>query len=310
VTSLEANRESPPCEPRSEIRTLRPTSMTRRRPTRRPVRRALLAAGVLLLALSALPARAGVVSVAVDGDTAVAELAVAGVAAELTLTFEDAVGLTAESLGLSVQEVLPLDTGVTSRLPALTSLPAGFPLLVRIEPPAGGPLSFRGVVTVELYTHALSYTPGCPLRLFSAPLGGAFRDVTEDMGAGSYRVRGGKGDFSEFLILAEARPVDSVIAAKLGRLDDLLTAHGGAIEPSVLVDLEDLAASARSSYESGQLVPAIQKVEAFERKVENHGGADVPDVWRSARDLTNVAGELRAAARTLHFSLLWTNNGL
>jgi hypothetical protein len=101
-----------------------------------------------------------------------------------------------------------------------------------------------------------------------------------------------------------------VIAAKLDRLDDLLAAHASAIEPAVLVELEDVLASARDKYETNQLVPAIQKVEAFERKVDNHAGDDVPDVWRSARDLVNVAGELRAAARTLHFSLLWKNNGL
>ena len=283
---------------------LQPLPMRAHRP------RHLLLVWVLAVFAVAAPAAAGVVSVTVDGDQAVAELEVAGVGAELTITFEDAVGLTAQSLGLSVQQVTPLDTAVLSRLPSLTALPAGFPLLLRIEPPATGPLSFRGVVTVELYTHDLAYAPGCPLRLFSAPLGGPFRDVTESMGAGSYRVRGGKGDFSEFLIVVESRPVDTVITAKLDRLEDLLAAHASAIEPAVLVDLEDVLASARDKYETNQLVPAIQKVEAFERKVDNHAGDDVPDVWRSARDLVNVAGELRAAARTLHFSLLWKNNGL
>lgn len=266
---------------------------------------------VLLCALAfALPSSAGVVSVTIDGDQAVAELSVAGTEATLTLTFEDAVGLSEQNLGLSVQQIDPTDPLLLARLPTFTSLPTGLPLLIRVEPPSGGGLSFRGLASVELYTHALTYTAGCPFRLFSAPLAGDFRDVTDSLSGGSYRVRGGKGDFSEFLVVVEARSVDTVIDVKLDRLDDVLDTYGSQIDPSVADDLEDLLSSAESSYANGQLLPAIKKVEAFVSKVENHSGDDIPDVWRSARDLDNVAGLLRAAAETLHFSLTWKYNAL
>ena len=35
---------------------------------------------------------------------------------------------------------------------------------------------------------------------------------------------------------------------------------------------------------------AIQKIEGFAATVQAHSGSEIPDVWRSARDLTNVAG--------------------
>ena len=37
--------------------------------------------------------------------------------------------------------------------------------------------------------------------------------------------------------------------------------------------------------------------------MEDHSGSDIPEVWRAARDLDNVAGYLRAGADTLRFSL-------
>lgn len=271
----------------------------------------ILFVAVLLCALAfALPAAAGVDSVTIDGDQAVAELSVAGVEATLTLTFEDTVGLTEQNLGLSVAQINPLDPLLLARLPTLTSLPTGLPMLIRIEPPFSGGLTFDGMVEVEIYTHALSYSVGCPFRLFSAPLGGDFQDITDSLGGGSYRVRGGKGEFSEFLVVVEARAVDTVIAAKLSRLDGLLSTYGSQIDHAVLDDLEELLDSAEKSYDDGNLLPAIKKVEAFISKVESHSGDDVPDVWRSARDLDNVAGLLRAGAETLHFSLTWKYNGL
>jgi hypothetical protein len=48
---------------------------------------------------------------------------------------------------------------------------------------------------------------------------------------------------------------------------------------------------------------ARELVDELERTVHDHSGTAIPDVWRSSRDLVNAAGELRAAARTLRFSL-------
>lgn len=262
--------------------------------------------------VAAVPAAAsGIAGVKVEGNVLEAKVRLpGGVGADLTVAFEQVVGLSAESLGLSVRLLDAADLLLlANRLPSsLVSVPSGFPVLLTIEPPQTGGLSFSGVASIELYTHALTYLPGCPFRLFAAPLGGAFADITESNSGGSYRVRGRKGEFSEFLIVADVRTVDQGIGVKFSSLGQKLTSHAAAIEPAVYADLVALLDAAETAYGSGDTLGAIAAVEAFADTVEEHSGADVPDVWRSARDLTNAAGDLRAAASTLRFSLLLKAN--
>lgn len=264
------------------------------------------------LVLWAVPAAAsGIAGAKVEGDALAAKIRLpGGVGADLSVSFEQVVGLSAENLGLSARLLDAADLALlASRLPSsLVSVPAGFPVLLTIEPPASGGLSFSGLVTVELYTHALTFLPGCPFRLFAAPLGGAFTDITDSNAGGSYRVRGHKGDFSEFLIVADVRAVDSVIGVKFSQLGDELAARAGVIDPTVLSTLAALLDEAETAYSAGQTVQAIAKVEAFAQVVKQNSGSGIPDVWRSARDLTNAAGRLRAAASTLRFSLLLKSN--
>lgn len=268
---------------------------------------------VVALVLWAGPASAtGIAGAKVEGNALTAKVRLpGGVGADLSVSFEQVVGLSAENLGLSARLLDVADLAlIANRLPSsLVSVPTGFPVLLTIEPPDTGGLSFSGLVTVELYTHALTYLPGCPFRLYAAPLGGAFTDITESNAGGSYRVRGHKGDFSEFLIVADARAVDSAIAAKFSQLDGELTYQAGTIAPAVLSTLAALLDEAEAAYAAGQTVQAIAKVEAFAEVVEQNSGSGIPDVWRSARDLTNAAGRLRAAASTLRFSLLLKANG-
>jgi hypothetical protein len=269
----------------------------------------LLAQGVVSSAsdeLSLLPLPGGIVSSTVTDNQVRLAVGLPGDrAADLTITFERAVGLSLANLGLSAQLVSLLDLNLLARLPALGggSIPAGFPVLLRIEPPASGGLSFSGIVSIELHTHNLTFINPCPLRLFAAPLGGRFNDITESMGMGSYRVRGTKGGFSEFLILADLRSVDQVILQKFDRLEAILDERGASIPGPVLGELTGLLQAARTHYASGAILAAIQDVEAFSAKVQQHSGTGIPDVWRSARDLVNVAGILRSAAGTLRFSL-------
>ncbi len=259
----------------------------------------------------AAPSRAGIVSTTVDGDSVAVKIRLLTLGADLTVSFEHAVGLSPQNLGISTQLLGPTALRrIASRLPdSLVSVPLGFPLLLTIEPPADGGLSFSGVVTIELYTHDLVYVPGSPLRLFSAPVGGAFRDITESASAGSYRVRGRKGQFCQFLIVADLRPVDSVIATKLTRLRNELDDDAGQIEEAELETLDGLLSAAESSVAAGDVVAAIEGVEAFESEVQAASGAKIPDVWRSSGDLVDVAGRLRAAASTLRYSLLLKDNG-
>jgi len=139
--------------------------------------------------------------------------------AEVLLDFQDATGLSPTSLGASAQLVSLTDLSLLSRLPAtLTTLPSALPLLITIEPPASGGLSFRNTGRLEIHTHALPYAVGSSLRVFKAPLGGAFRDVTDEIAQGSVRARTTYGGFSQFLILVDLRSTGAVIDEKIGWL--------------------------------------------------------------------------------------------
>jgi len=264
--------------------------------------------GLLLLAAPAVWAQ-GIVDPGVTGDTLTAGIELpGGLTADLTIAFEESVGLTPDAAGLSAEVVNLLDPSILSRLPASVSIPSAFPVLLKVEPPSTGGLSFSGVASVSLHTHLLPFVANSPLRLFKATGGGTFADITEEMGAGSYRARGSSGGFSEFLILVDLRAINTVINGKFNKLEGLLTANQAAIPPAVYSDLSSQLAAARSAYTSGSLVTAISQVESFAATVRAHSGAEIPDVWRSARDLDNVAGTLRAASGTLRFSLLLKSN--
>lgn len=260
---------------------------------------------VFLLFLLPLPLAAqGIVNLVVQGNEVHAGLSLPpGITADLTITFEQVEGLSAESIGLSANLVSLTNLQLLSRLPDAI-IPPAFPALIRIEPPAAGGLSFQGVVTIEVHTHVLPFTLDTPLRLFAASDGGPFQDVTASVGMGSYRCRGRKGSFSEFLILADLRKVNRVIAQKLDRLDQLLADHEASIAPAVSSDLMALAAEIRSRHSAGQAQTAIAKTEELVALVQAHSGTEIPDVWRSSRDLVNVAGLLRAAGETLRFSMI------
>ena len=262
---------------------------------------------LVLLALAvfaSLPAAGqGLVNVTISGSSiSVTVSAPGGIGVDLNLGFEDVTGLTLANLGLSAQVVNPLDPALRARLPTGAVIPA-LPILLRIEPPATGSLSFRGVAFFELHTHNLHYIPNTPLRLFSSPLGGAFEDVTAFNGSGSYRTRANKGGFSEFLIVLDLRPQSQVIAQKFDRLEGMLDAYEDAMPGSVYDDLEERLEAARADYARGAKKEAIEEIDGFLDIVEQHSGTDIPDVWRSARDVQNVAGYLRSAAATLRFSL-------
>ena len=273
----------------------------------RGARRAAIAACLLLIALPAYSAN-GIYDVRIDGNEARVDVSLGSNSATLTIRFENVVGLSAANLGLSAQVVDPLAPGFLSRLGSGVSLPAAFPLVVKIAPPANGGLSFSGVVSVELYTHNLQYTIGSPFRLYSSPDGGSFSDITTFVGSGSIRSGGSKGDFSEFIIAADARPLSTVIQSKYSKLAALLNQHASSMSSSLQGELVGLYNASSSAYASGEVVSAITYLEAFDERVLSASGSELPDVWRSSRDLTNVAGRLRSAAGTLRYSLTLASN--
>jgi hypothetical protein len=245
----------------------------------------------------------GVVSAVVNGSSVSATVTLpGGLGADVTLSFENVTGLDLASLGLSVRQVNPNDPALLARLPA-GLVPAGFPVLLRIEPPAAGGLAFRGIASLAIHTHNLQYAAGSPLRLFSAHAGEPFQDITVAMGAGSYRARGSTGGFSDFLIVSDTRTVDQVIQAKLGALDDELHEYAGTLPGPLYGNLSARLAAVRNDIGLGATAAAIHELDGFLAAVQQHSGTEVPDVWRAAHDVENVAGYLRAGALTLRFSL-------
>jgi hypothetical protein len=230
-----------------------------------------------------------------------------GIGAELTVAFEDVVGLHPASLDVSAELVSPLDFGILGRLPANVGVPASFPVLVRISPTASSLLSFSGVAKVSFYTHNLQLDPAVPLALFRAPSTdppSPFDDIAVTEGRGSYRAGGSTGDFSEFLIVLDNRPIDAVISGKFNVLQARLTEHSASMPAGVVNTLQTLLTQARTLYDLGQPIPAMGQLKAFSQHVKARSGKDIPDVWR-AHDPSaiNVAGLLRSAADTLIFSL-------
>lgn len=261
----------------------------------------------VIAVMGATPAFAQTVDLTIDGNEAHADIELVGVVtAELTIRFEDAVGLSEQNLGLSVSQIDPLSLNLLGRLPDATSIsiPSAFPLMISIDPPASGGLSFEGVAEVELYTTALHYTPNTPLRLFKSTNNEPFRDITDQTGAGSYRVRGSSGQWSDFLIVADTRPVDQVVEDKFVELQSTLSDASADLDATTFSNLQSLVDDAYTAWLADDVSGAVQKLVEFGNAVEAAADAGlVPDIWRSARDLDNFDGMLRARASTLRYSL-------
>jgi hypothetical protein len=184
------------------------------------------------------------------------------------------------------------------------SVPVEFPVMIRIVPGSGSTLRYRGVAKVELYTHLLFLDLGLPLALDKSPNGGFFKDITVAEGAGSYRVGGSTGGFSDFLIVLDLRAINNVINLKFNDLQAALNAYSGSMPPAVASTLQTLLSQARSAYQAGNLPEAITKIAAFSAYVLAHSGTDIPDVWYANNpSVVNVAGILRSGADSVKFSL-------
>ena len=267
------------------------------------VSRGLLCAAFLLAGTAAARAQTPV-PLTVSGNEATGSFMLPiGIGADLTLSFEQVVGLNPAALQATVGLVDPLDLALQARLPGGVTVPAAFPVLLSIEPVPSRGLSFSGVVTISLHTHNLNLDSSAPFTLFSASGGGAFRDVTRLVGIGSYRAEASAGGFSEFLIVADARPIDTVIASKFDLLEGSLNDLGGSVPAELLSELLTLVSQARLLWQLGATLPAIIGVTTLMDTLKAQDALVIPDVWRAACDPADVAGAWRSAAETLRFSL-------
>lgn len=247
----------------------------------------------------------------IAGNRAEARIELQGglLAADLSIVFESVVGLNPTALVLTAQVVNPLT--LVPRLPGggAVGVPAAFPVLIRIEPSQSSGLAFHGIAAISLHTHNLTLQLNPPLGFYSAPTGGAFREITTSTGIGSYRAGGSTGGFSEFVIAIDLRPIDTVIVEKFDRLESLLSTHAPAIAPEVLADLQNRFAQIQSFYQTGALTAAIAASTAFADAVKAASGSAIPDLWHADGSVVNVAGQLRSAAETLRYSLTLKASG-
>jgi hypothetical protein len=267
--------------------------------------RLLCLAGAFALWAAALPgiARAQALPVQVNVSGPVATAVVGDPAhpvADVTLTFDAVSGLSVASLGLSARLASVTDPALLARLPdaQLLQLDGAFPLLLTIEPPAAGGLRFR-TVRAEIHTHALAYTEGSSYRLFKAPLGGAFKDITDEIAQGSVRARGTTGGFSQFLVLVDVRPTSDVIAEKIAALRARAATLPGAERPIFQQYLDD----AEAAVAAADYAAALYSVDSIRARAEARAGQGLLDQWRATRNADNQAGDLIAGAATLRFSI-------
>lgn len=226
-----------------------------------------------------------------------------GLRGQFLLSFEDATLLDADSFDVSARVVNPRDPQLRSRLPRDTFIPSDFPVLLRIEPTQGGRLSFRRNWTLEVVTPNLEFTSHTPYRLFRAPNGGAFEDISLGLGSGSFRVLGSGAAFSELVIAADLRPVERVVGGKLARLQARLAAVQDEIG-SAFDELDGALDEALAALQAGAVVQAIGSLDAFLAAVESASGDEIPDDTIPGDGVVGIAADLLSAARTLRHSLV------
>lgn len=224
---------------------------------------------------------------------------------DLKIKFDSAVGLTAQNFTVDAQLLNVNDPSLISRLPnsLLTALPTAFPVQISVTPDPSKGFTFSGAYEIEIYTKSLHYTEGSPLRLFHSHANGTFEDMTTMTGAGSMRVRGNGGQFSDFVILADLRNKSDVIATKFTRMQDFVSAQQSSLDYAALSALTSALAAIDSALNADQTGQALAATQQLINLLEADDGTLFPNVWRSSGDLVNVQGRLLGMATTLRYSL-------
>ncbi|NDW22794.1 DUF6689 family protein [Alteromonas hispanica] len=223
---------------------------------------------------------------------------------DVTLEFENSIGLNADSIEITAELINPTDLNVVNRLPSsLTSAVSGFPVLVSISPKADAGFGFEGPAMVELYTKAIHYDPDVPLRLFTSHDNGKFEDITTLTSSGSFRARGSTGRFSDFIILLDNRTPTGVINEKLADISSTLSNNQLGIDTALFSQLDSTLNSISQTLSVVDYAAAMVVVDHMITLVESADGALLPNVWRSSGDLVNVQGDLLTQLKTLRFSL-------
>ncbi len=295
------------------------------------VRTALM--GVLMLGSSTASAQ---VVVSILGNQALAHISLASgpviYEADVTITFDAPVNLTVAELNLTASLVNPLDPALLARLSSCgfpCAIDPAFPVIVTVEPPTlpqlfhsafeegepeNGNLGFLNTYEFELHTANIDCVgvlagpcPTTQYRLFKAPVGGNFKDITSSVLKGSVRARGRGGEFSQFLIVQDARLSTTVEQAKAM---DLKTRIQAASIPSVLRNnLLAQLASVQVSFGLSDYAMAIITLDQLIASVQANAGGAIANAWSSDHTLVNDAGEVLALSQTLRYTLVRLQNG-
>ncbi|WP_372626845.1 DUF6689 family protein [Arsukibacterium sp.] len=257
------------------------------------------------LLFSSLALQANSFPVTINGNSAETTITLpGGYEVDVALTFENVMGLTAQNLNITAYLADPLSANMLNRLPNnFITLQTAFPLVVRIEPLTDSGFSFSGPLTIDLHTHNLQYSVNTPLRLYKSHAGAAFEDITIATGAGSIRAKGQMGNLSDFIIVADLRPMALVANDKAQKLDGLLNSFSNQISPELLAPLQNKVSDILVLVQAGNYKLALAQSKQFQQLISAASAEQMPDVWRSARDVDNVSGMLSAANATLAYSL-------
>ena len=111
------------------------------------------------------------------------------------------------------------------------------------------------------------------------------------------------GNLSDFIIVADLRPLALVANDKAQKLDALLNSFAGQIAPELLVSLQNSVSDILNLVQSGSYKLALTQTKQLQQLISAASSEQMPDVWRSARDIDNVSGMLSAATATLAYTL-------
>lgn len=231
--------------------------------------------------------------------------------ASFELEFHNPINLTVACVGISA-DVLDASeiADIESRLPDPGNqiIDPAFPVRVTVEPPALCGLEFEDEVHIDFDTPELVFAAFSPYRLMKAPIGGAFHDLTALVAAGSVRVRGSGGAFSEFVMVKDLdQDYASEATAAFATLETRLLDQ--AIGPTAKATLETDASISRAAFQAGDYTQAMARLTELTDHCGTLGGAALPNRWRSARDLGNAEGEIVGLTDNLKF-LLGRLNGV
>jgi uncharacterized protein DUF6689 len=272
-------------------------------------------AGLLLLQSAAACAGGSVVVEIIDGRKAKADITLpnpngGNYTAEFELEFErDGLeNLTVECLGLTADVLDATEIGdIESRLPhggvgGTQHVDPAFPVRITVEPPANCGLAFENNYDVSLDTDDLVFVAQSRYRLVKAPIGGDFVYVTGAVTAGSVRVRGRTGGFSEFVMIRDDNALYAIDCE--GEYTTLETRLANAqMSPTARRSLEVDLARSRAAYNAGDFATAIALLAPFDQHCVEYGGQGLPNRWRSQRDLDNVEGDLVGHTDNLRFMM-------